>query len=71
MVSARGSGVEGDPCCGGVQSSGQMAAETSVVEDGSFRGSNFGFGCDEDTTGFSYSIRQLLDIRKACSPIVN
>uniref|UniRef100_A0A915K2C2 Uncharacterized protein n=1 Tax=Romanomermis culicivorax TaxID=13658 RepID=A0A915K2C2_ROMCU len=35
-----------------------------VHEDGSVRGSNFGFCCIEDTTGFSYGVGQLFDIRK-------
>uniref|UniRef100_A0A915HPD8 Uncharacterized protein n=1 Tax=Romanomermis culicivorax TaxID=13658 RepID=A0A915HPD8_ROMCU len=35
-----------------------------VHKDWSFCGSNFGFSCIEDTTGFSYGIGQLLDIRK-------
>uniref|UniRef100_A0A915I2N0 Uncharacterized protein n=1 Tax=Romanomermis culicivorax TaxID=13658 RepID=A0A915I2N0_ROMCU len=35
-----------------------------VNEDGSFRGSNFSRRGIEDTSGFSYSFGQLLDIRK-------
>uniref|UniRef100_A0A915JG96 Uncharacterized protein n=1 Tax=Romanomermis culicivorax TaxID=13658 RepID=A0A915JG96_ROMCU len=70
--SARDSGFEGGPCAAAFKTLVKRLRRLRrlyfriglVHEVGSFRGSDFGFHCIENTTGFSNEVGQLLDIHK-------